>query len=474
MKASIIKKILLIINLLFSFIGYCQQSDSLNYYFEIAAKSNPTVLQRFNEFQASLQKVPQVGSLPDPQLEIGVYLNSMELTNGNQVADIKLMQMFPWYGVIKNSKDEMSMMAKAKFETFKDAKLQVFYDLQLAWFDLFKIGQDIRTSEKNIELLNTIERLTLVKYKSGSISTSYSSSNKNMSSDNNETTATVSSGMNNMGGNSSLNKSSSMTLSSSSSMNGSSSTSSLSDLYRIQIEIGDLEDKIALLKNEEQVILARFNSLLNRPQNSQVSIPESLSTELIDNSYMLISDTMFTNNPMLGMLQYEKQSLEAREKMVKKMGYPMIGLGINYSIINKSEMSTSTMNGKDMIMPMITVTLPVYRKKYKAMKSEINFLKTASEQNYQATSNFLQVQYYEALQLYNDSQRRLKLYENQSQLAKKTLDIMIKNFSSSSSGMTDILRVRQQLFDYEFKNIEALTEFNKAKAQINRLKSFER
>ncbi len=37
------------------------------------------------------------------------------------------------------------------------------------------------------------------------------------------------------------------------------------------------------------------------------------------------------------MLDFEKQSLEARKKMVTRMGYPMVGLGINYSVIGKSD-----------------------------------------------------------------------------------------------------------------------------------------
>ena len=63
-----------------------------------------------------MQKVPQVGSLPDPELSLGVFLSPMELVSGNQVADIRLMQMFPWFGVLKNAKDEMSLMANAKYE----------------------------------------------------------------------------------------------------------------------------------------------------------------------------------------------------------------------------------------------------------------------------------------------------------------------------------------------------------------------
>ena len=172
---------------------------------------------------------------------------------------------------------------------------------------------------------------------------------------------------------------------------------------------------------------------------------------------------------MLGMYRYEQQSLESRRKMQKQMGLPMVGLGVNYTVINKSEMSTSPMNGKDMIMPMLTLTLPIYRKKNKAMQTETQFLKTASEQNYQAAVNSLQTEYYEALQLYNDAQRRMKLYENQSRLAQKSMDILLKTFSSGNSSMTDVLRIRQQLLDYELKQVEAVADFNKAEAWVKRL-----
>src|SRR5665811_839787 len=135
-----------------------QQTDSLYSYLEIAAKNNPTVLQRYYEYEAALQKVPQLGSLPDPEISLGIFLKPMELIGGKQVADIRLMQMFPWFGVLKSAQDEMSLMAKAKFESFRDAKLQVYFDVQRTWYEMHKVKQNIRISEKNIELLHTIER----------------------------------------------------------------------------------------------------------------------------------------------------------------------------------------------------------------------------------------------------------------------------------------------------------------------------
>ena len=481
MKTTAFKRLLITFITLGSWlvVNSQQYPDSLLQYLEIAAKNNPTVLQKFSEYQAALQKIPQVGSLSDPELSLGVFLKPMELVNGNQVADIRLMQMFPWFGVLKNAKDEMSLMANAKFEIFRDAKLQVFYDVQRTWYELYKIQKDISISEENIEILKTIERLALVRFKSASTgSAGTTSSNKGMSSGSSQTSIAGSSGMQTMGvgqGNPGSSASNQPAASIQSASMGSSSVSSgLVDLYRIQIEAGDLENNIALLKNQEQSIIARFNGYLNRPPVSPVSTGETLSADSLGISLIVVSDSILTKNPMLSMLEFEKQSIDARKKMVTRMGYPMVGVGLNYTLISKTQfpMGMSSMNGKDMLMPMMTVTLPIYRKKYIAMQKEADMLSTSASQNYQATANSLQTEYYQAVQLYQDAQRRIKLYENQYQLASKTFDLILKSFSTSSSGLTDVLRVRQQTLDYELKRVEAVADFNTAIAWLKRLMAF--
>ena len=463
------RKLILYISLFaFSLNGFSQ--DSLTYYLETALRNNPTVLQRYSEYQAALQKVPQVGSLPDPQLEMGIYLSPMEQLSGNRVADFKLMQMFPWFGVIKNAKDEMSLMAKAWFETFRDAKLQVGYDVQRVWFDLYRVRHSIKLSEQNLDLLKTIERLTLAKFRSGASGSSSSKATAGGMSSGNAPTPS-SSGMNAMG---SVPNSAAARPSTSPSMGGASGATGLSEVYQLQIEAGDLENNIISLKNEERTLIVRFNSLLNISRQTAIRTPDSLSVQPLDITYLSVSDSLFTQNPMLGMLAYEQQSLASRSKMQQAMGLPMVGLGVNYSVLSKStsSMVTSSMNGQDMIMPMVTLTLPIYRKKYKAMQAETNYQKAATKQNYEATVNALQTDYAEALQSYSDAQRRMKLFDSQSQLSKKMLDIQIKTFSASGSGLSDILRIRQQLFDYELKQVEAQTDFNKAIAWIKRLKAY--
>jgi outer membrane protein TolC len=419
--------------------------------------------------------VPQAGSLSDPELSLGVFLKPMELVSGNQVADIRLMQMFPWFGVLRNAKDEMSLMANAKFELFRDAKLQVFYEVQKTWYELYKIRKDISISEKNIEILKTIERLALVRFKSGPLGSAGTPSSGAAMSSGSSPAATPGnqSGMQSMGGSQgkavTVNSAQSESTMQAAPMGSSTGGSGLADLYRIRMEAGELENSIALLKNQEQGTVALFNEYLNRLPNSPVFTDDILSPDSLGLSLIAVSDSMLAKNPMLSMLEFEKQSVDARKKMVAAMGYPMVGLGLNYSFINKNAMSESAMNGTDMIMPMVSVTLPIYRKKYNAMKNEAELMKTATSQNYEASVNALRTEYYNAVQMFRDAGRRMDLYGNQFRLASQSFDLMLKSFSTSSSGLTDVLRVRQQMLDYEFMQVEAVADYNTAIAWLNRL-----
>ena len=452
-----------------------QPDDSLLKYLEISAAANPAVNQKFYEYRAALQKIPQAGSIPDPELSAGIFMKPMELLGGNQMADLRLMQMFPWFGVLRSAKDEMSLMALAGYESFRDTKLQVFYDVQITWYGLYKIRKNISISEKNLGILNTIEKLALAKFKSASVSVSSIPQTNPAATGQNDGNGgmTATSAMQSMG-NSQVNPSQGNPIQASgnmeqSSMGSAPGTPGLADLYQIRIESADLQDRIKGLKDQERTLTAKFNSNLNRPPETSVFTPVSLNPDTLDVALINVSDSILKRNPMLAMIDYETQSVDARKKMVKAMGYPMVGLGLNYSIIGKSGMSVSEMNGRDMVMPMVSVTLPVYRKKYNAMSAEAEMLKSASLYKYKSTALGLQTEFYAAIQQYHDAKRRVSLNHFQSQLASKSLDITIRSFSASAASLTDLLRLRQQTFDYELRESEALADLNVAVASLKRL-----
>ena len=447
------------------------QTDSLDAYIGMALSRNPSVLQKYNEFQASVQKITQAGTLQDPQLSLGIFLSPMEIVNGKQVSDISLMQMFPWFGTLKAAKDEMSQMAKANFEAFSDAKSQVEFDVKQTWYDLIKTRENIRITEENVDILNTIEKLATVSYRSGYQSVPVASqATISVTASDQGGSGAGSSGMQNMGSSQGNNaRQEPMQPTSGMQPGMGAGYTGLADLYRIQIEISDLENNVALMKDRQKTITAKFNSLLDRDPSLTVCLPDSMTGEEPDVPLIQAVDSIVNDNPMVVMLQYEEKSVEARKKMVTLMGYPMAGFGLNYSVIGKNEMSSSSMNGKDMIMPMVTVSLPVYRKKYNAMKQETGYLEEAVRQNYQATINSLQTEYYSTSELYKDAMRRIDLYENQSTLARRSFNLMLKSFESGGASLSDLLQVRRQLLDFELKKVEALTDYNSSVARFRRL-----
>lgn len=107
------------------------------------------------------------------------------------------------------------------------------------------------------------------------------------------------------------------------------------------------------------------------------------------------------------------------------------------------------------------------------MQKEAGFLKNAADQDYQATANSLQNNYLKAVELYNDAGRRLVLYEKQSALASKSLDLIMKSFSVSETDLTEVLRVRQQTLDYEIKKAIAVADYNTSVALLRRLGNIE-
>src|SRR5690606_19009161 len=148
------------------FLG-CQNTgftQNLKEYLRMAGENNPDMKAYFNDYLSSLERVPQVESLPDPELSMGIFIRPMERYMGNQQADLQLMQMFPWFGMLGARKDEARQMALARYEVFQDAKNRLFYQIKDAWYQMYRLDEEIKITEENLKILRTYERLALIRY----------------------------------------------------------------------------------------------------------------------------------------------------------------------------------------------------------------------------------------------------------------------------------------------------------------------
>lgn len=443
-----------------------QQADSLSGFLKEAAINNPGLKAKYSEYLAALEKVPQAGALPDPELQFGFFITPMELLGGNQVADFRLMQMSPWFGTLKAAKDEASKMALARYQAMLNVKNELFLQVKSSWYQVYRTKKDIEVSEKNLALLRTLERMALIRFRAAGISASAGASSITAGMETGQ--KPVSSGMSGgsmgspaagSGGNSG-----SMSISSDAAM-GSGNQGGLVNILKVQIEIGSLENRLALLKDQLITEKTRFNSYLNRKPDIEVFVSDSLMEATLPGSLALLADSI-VNNPMIKMYEADRAAIEAKIKMVTRMGYPMVGIGLNYSLIQKRPDAASMMNGQDMIMPMFTATLPIYRKKYNAMRREAEFLRDAAAESANSVKNEMTVNYQEVIQLYNNAERRVELFKRQVSLAEKTITLLTASFSAAGTDFEEILRMQQQLLDYQFKQIEALVDRNLAIATL--------
>lgn len=473
---------------LISISSYAQKTDSLSHYLEIAARNNPGVKADFMAYKASLEKVPQAGAYQDPQLDMGFFLEPMELIDGRQVAEFKLMQMFPWFGTKKAAQNEATHMARMSFEKFRESRDNLFLDVYTQWFLLCSLQQKLINNKENKKLLTQLEELALRKFSSPGSSSGSGYSLPAPTSPTSTPPASSGGGMTGMGGTKTqvASQSSNMSSMAGSGSGGMSSgtPSGMSDVLRIQLEITELDNNIESIQSEIKAEKARFNALLNRSADTDVEIPNSFEQIpfLFDSASSM--DKITNQNPMLGMINEEGLAYKAKAEMDKKMSYPMFGIGLQYMLINKSltnqtdPMSTETgstmssMNGKDMIMPMLSVTIPIYRSKYKAQQRESKFWWQASQEKHTNTLNTLEAELYKIKHQLDDASRKIALYKKQTTLAQTTYNLVVQEFVSGKSDLTNVIQVQRQLLDYQLKGAEAVASYNTMVASIQKLISF--
>lgn len=463
--------------------AFSQQADSLSWYLETAARNNPLINSNFALYKASLEKIPQAGAYADPELDIGLFVKPMETLSGKQIADFTLMQMFPWFGTRKAARNEATEMSRMAYEQFREARNNLFYEVKSQWYQLCNLNEQYKNTQANLLLLEQLEKLALNRYSAPSANAPTPTTATVVST---VTTPPVATGnsMDNMGGMGSSPQTAAQGTSAGnasmqsmgagsmgSSMGSGSSSGSMSDVLRIQIEKAELQNNLEILASSRIAAEARFNALLNRKQDMPVAVPDSLEQLrfLIDDQAM--TDSIITANPMLSMLEAEANAYRAKAVMDKKMSYPMFGIGLQYSLVGKSnnKMVMDDMNGMDMFMPMFKISIPIFRKKYQAQQKESQHYRRASELKYENTLNQLQSEYQTVKQQLADAARKIALYKKQQELSLSTWQLIVREFSAGTTSLTEVIQVERQLLDYGLKKSEAIAEYNTMVAGMEKL-----
>ncbi|MCF8368812.1 MAG: TolC family protein [Bacteroidales bacterium] len=404
-KKIIIGIILLMISSLVS-----AQAD-LDRYLQTAAENNPGLKVKFYEYMAALEVAPQTKGLPDPQVAFGYYIMPVETRVGPMRFKISASQMFPWFGTLKSKENVAVQAAKAKYEAFEEAKSKLFYEIKAAYYNIYFNKKAIGITGENIEILSSFRKLANIKFESGLVSAV--------------------------------------------------------DEYRIEIEIGEMENQLALLKDKQAALEIMFNNLLNVEENEAISIPDLLWNENFPLSKQAAIDSMNLLNHQLLNLELQQESLRFRQEVALDMGKPNFMLGLDYTIVGKGE---NNMAGTDaFVFPMIGITIPLYRNKYKAMVQEVVYLAAAKESESEDKSNMLITIFENGWKDYLDANRRIGLYKNQLMLAQKSVNLLETDYATGNKNFEEILRMERNVLKFNLELEKAMADKQAAISFINYL-----
>ena len=395
--------------------GKDNKEDSLAVYIAEAIRNNPALMSEYQAYQAQMANAQGAGILSDPQLSVGLFPQAMHHVNGKQLATITIMQMFPWFGTLKAGREQMEYKAQEAYQKFREKSLSTAFDVEKQWYSILATQEKVKAVKQKRALLNDIKKVAIYLYKN------YTAGRD----------------------------------------------TKMSDQLRLDAEEERLKEQTESLETQLTLQKQQFNITLHRRPNAALSLPDSIPLRQMPTFNWTEIER---NNPKLAQYSAIQKAFKSQEEQTRAKGMPMIGVGLQYMLNGKVDMPMMpNMNGKDMVMPMVSVTIPIYRKKITSAIHSAQLMERSAAYNYQSQLDALQSTYLSIEQRADDIKRKLKLYESEVSLLNKTLELMQKEYATGATSLTDILQTTRESIDYDLLKAEANAQYNTITAEAIQL-----
>ena len=395
--------------------GIDHKEDSLAVYIAEAIRNNPALKSEYQAYQAQMANAQGAGVLNDPQLSVGLFPQAMHHVNGKQLATITIMQMFPWFGTLKAGREQMEYKAQEAYQKFREKSLSTAFNVEKQWYSILATQEKVKAVKQKRALLNDIKKVAIYLYKN------YTAGRD----------------------------------------------TKMSDQLRLDAEEERLKEQTESLENQLTLQKQQFNITLHRQQNAALSLPDSIPLRQMPTFNWTEIER---NNPKLAQYSAIQKAFKSQEEQTRAKGMPMIGVGLQYMLNGKVDMPMMpNMNGKDMVMPMVSVTIPIYRKKITSAIHSAQLMERSAAYNYQSQLDALQSTYLSIEQRADDIKRKLKLYESEVSLLNRTLELMQKEYATGAASLTDILQTTRESIDYDLLKAEANAQYNTITAEAIQL-----
>ena len=390
------------------------EANDLRSLVDYALENNPEINAAIQTHRADLERVAQATALPDPRLNLRYFFEEVETRVGPQEHAIGISQTLPWFGKLRLQGVAATESARATAERIASIRNKVIAEVASAWYELYYLGQSIEIVRGNRDLVLHLERVARARYGTGA--------------------------------------------------------ATHADVIRAQVELGNLENRLASLEDRRSPLSARLNAALNRPTTELFVLPTDVSFLTVSPSDEDILRQVALNNPELQATDFDIQAARTLKERAKKNYLPNFTVGVDYIATGEARNPTVPDSGDDVLSASVGVTLPIWRSSYSAGVKEAE-AKIRSEQ-YRRDQLLTQFHADTVTALFKlrDAERQIDLYENTLlPKANESLAATQRAYSTGASPFADLIDSQRVLLNFELSYARSITDHNQARTLIEKL-----
>ena len=383
---------------------------SLNDLVEEALRQNPAIQAARQALEAKRALILPARTLPDPLISFQTMGNlvppSLQTGDPSSGRTLSIEQEVPYPGKLGLQGKIAETEAQAESWNYEQTRREVVAELKLAYYDLYLIHQSIETVQKDKSLLEDVARIADARYRVGQ-------------------------GLQ-------------------------------QDVLKAQVEVSRLIDRLTVLEQQKGVAEAMLNRLLYRPTDTPMARPAPFGKATLRYSFPELSRLAETAFAPLKMQEREIDRGQYAVQLARKQFRPDFAFGFTY--FNRSALP-------EMYGLMVSARLPLYywRRQRPELASATASLLGAQKQR-ESIGSLLILKLKDAYLKATTSERLMELYLG-GVIPQATL-----SFESATAGYqvgrVDFLTLVDNLvtlLEYELRYHQALTEYQKALAELEAL-----
>ena len=401
------KTVFLFFFILFILKGNAQKLETL---IDEALLNNPEIQKIDLQYKRVSEKLNEVNTIPNTEFGMGYFISEPETRTGAQRFKISVKQMLPWFGTITSRENYVGALADAKYVEIVIVKRKLMASVSQSYYKLYANKAKQEILNENINLLKTYETLALTSVEVGK-------------------TPVV-------------------------------------DVLRLKIRQNELQQVKDVLQQEFLAEQTTFNNLLNREDDIEVTFVDDL---LLPNEDFETTKENLTFHPEL--LKFDKlfRSIEQSELLNQKESSPKIGFGLDYINVSERPDINFIDNGKDIIMPMISLSIPIFNKKHKSITKQNELEQQEILYQKKEKRNTLESLLDKALKERMSARISYKTAIKNIKQSNEAKQILIKNYETGSIDFIDVLDIQELELKFQISQIESIVKYYVQSTIINYL-----